>query len=540
MLGGTSGLNAQAFIPQSKIAVEAWGKLGNRGWNWEIMKPYYRKYHTFHVPSQEHCENLSLGWIERSLRGNSGPVDTCFAGDSKDPIPGKWVETLKNIGYPLTGDPFSGQATGPFHNPVTVSPLSKERSYAATAYYQPVKERPNLYMITGALVENILLEKTSKNVLAKGVKYAVGDGEDVIAVAGKEVILAAGTLQSPKILELSGIGPATLLQSHRITVYVDNPYVGENLQDHPLTGVSFEVKDGVYTMDDLIRQDPKALQVAGEQYQTEKTGALTSGGVEMYSLLPLGQSPKIENHFSSHILDAYKPSTTNLSHPAAQLFYDFVRSILESTREASASTICTRVQHSFSTSSNKARDLVSNFNSGNYFSISSYLLYPLSRGSVHIRSANPQTSPTIDPAYFSHPLDLEVLARHIQFSAKIRATKPLADLFKPDGRCSTDGVYATDLDFAKAFVAQTAISGWHCTSTCAMLPRDKGGVLDEKLIVHGTANLRVVDASSFPIIPGGNPQSTVYAVAERAADFIKERWSLGSQAEKDGIHRSHL
>lgn len=159
---------------------------------------------------------------------------------------------------------------------------------------------------------------------------------------------------------------------------------------------------------------------------------------------------------------------------------------------------------------------------GNFLTICAALLFPLSRGSSHITSPNAADKPAIDPKYLSHPLDLEVIARLLRYIDTIVKTEPLAKLLKPGGRRShgapTD---LTDLDQAKAYSKKAALSCWHPTSTCAMLPREKGGVVDPQLLVYGTQGLRVVDSSVIPLATRGNGQTTVYAVAERAADLIK-------------------
>ena len=129
--------------------------------------------------------------------------------------------------------------------------------------------------------------------------------------------------------------------------------------------------------------------------------------------------------------------------------------------------------------------------------------------------------PRIDPRYLSHALDLEIFARHLCYIETIAGTEPLASLLKPNGKRNAPKAYVKSLDAAKEYAQLAAMSNWHSVGTCAMLPREKGGVVDERLVVYGTRNLRVVDASIIPIISQANTQSTVYAVAERAADLIK-------------------
>ena len=169
----------------------------------------------------------------------------------------------------------------------------------------------------------------------------------------------------------------------------------------------------------------------------------------------------------------------------------------------------------------------SQFLPGNFVSLGCLQSHPFSRGSAHITSADADAPPRIDPRYLSHPADLEILARHVRaLDTQLRTAAPLAALLKPDGRRNHPDAFkvgGSDLEGAKKYVRDTAVTAYHSCGTAAMLPRDKGGVVDPQLVVYGTENLRVVDASIFPLIPRGNILSSVYAVAERAADIIKGR-----------------
>lgn len=166
---------------------------------------------------------------------------------------------------------------------------------------------------------------------------------------------------------------------------------------------------------------------------------------------------------------------------------------------------------------------------GNYLSLGSMLLHPLSRGSSHIVSSDANVEPTIDPRYLSHPLDLEVYARHLMFIEVLAKTEPLASLLKPNGRRAQPGPNGAKIDTvdkAKEYIRATALSNNHPVGTCAMLPRDQGGVVDAELNVYGVKGLRIVDSSIMPFIPMANTQTTVYAVAEKAADLIKRTYGL--------------
>ncbi|RJE22103.1 Dehydrogenase [Aspergillus sclerotialis] len=160
---------------------------------------------------------------------------------------------------------------------------------------------------------------------------------------------------------------------------------------------------------------------------------------------------------------------------------------------------------------------------GNYISILVSLCHPFSRGSVHIKSSNVDDKPVFDPNYLSHPLDLEILARHTQYIEQIVQSEPFRSLLQPEDRIPAVSITPDlkDPDVARRIVRDRLFSCFHPAGSCSMMPVELGGVVDDQLRVHGTSKLRVVDASIFPLEPRGNIQATVYAVAERAADLIR-------------------
>jgi choline dehydrogenase-like flavoprotein len=520
VLGGSSAINLQALIAPSKSDIDNWEKLGNSGWNWGILAPYYKKFYTLTAPSIEACDHLGIDWIGKDIQGLSGPVQASFTGVVEDPLSKAWIDTFRHLGYPLTGDPFSGKFTGAYSSPSTVNGTTKERSYAATAYYVPASGRPNLHLLNGSLVERIALEDVDNITIASGVQF-IHKGERRIVKASKEVILAAGVFQSPKLLELSGIGATSVLQLCNITVRISNPFVGENLQDHVLTGVSFELKEGVHTADDLLRQNPDAIQAAMTAYQTSKTGPLCSGGVNSFAFMPVVEFLEGDGKANlQELLGTHVQAITTSEHPAQELRNQLMQSLLEDPDEGSAAFFTFTAQTNLGNSL-ELKPLTTDLQPGNYLTLAVALLHPFSTGNVHIMSKDPTHPPTIDPKYLSHPLDLEIFARHVRYLETIAETKPLASFLKPNGRRNAPGAYVKDLDSAKEYARLASVTNYHCVGTCSMLPPDKGGVVSERLVVYGTKNLRVVDASIMPIIPQANTQSTVYAVAERAADLIK-------------------
>ncbi|KAI0818292.1 glucose-methanol-choline oxidoreductase-like protein [Xylaria sp. FL0064] len=511
VLGGSSAMNGQAFVATSKVNIDTWGKLGNPGWSWEKLEPYFKKSRTLAPPSPDDPAHahLHLDYIQPHVSGTEGPIKASFPSGSDNPLPRAWIESLHSLGHRATGDPFSGKIVGAYTNAATIDPETRQRSYSASNYWGPVKDRGNLTLITEAHVTKVILEGIAPAVIAAGVQ-CIHNGEAKTVKARKEVILSAGALHSPKILELSGIGDPELLSSLSIPVIISNKYVGDNLQDHPMSGLSFEVKDGVQTIDDLLRREPKAMEKAMEQYAGSKSGPLATGGIYSYAFLNLQDSPSdvISNM-------SYSPDT----HPIKSEQTEYYKHFLGNPEESTAGFFTYAAQGNFGSDSGTSL-MQSGFLPGSYYSVAICLLQPISRGYVHIQSADPVRA---DPRYLSHPLDLEIFARHMSYISKIISTDPLASLLKDNGRRNvTAPSDIADVEAMKEYLKKTTMSSWHPTSTCAMLPLDKGGVVNERLIVYGTKNLRVVDASVFPITTRGNPMATVYAVAERAADLIKE------------------
>ncbi|KAI1207850.1 uncharacterized protein F4807DRAFT_433495, partial [Annulohypoxylon truncatum] len=419
----------------------------------------------------------------------------------------------------MPADPFLGASIGGFSTTASIHPETKERSYAASAYYTPVKYRENLHVYTNALAEKILIDG-SQQPRAYGVQYKQNN-KTKTAIAAKEVILAAGALQSPKLLELSGIGNPKILEKHNIQVIKDLPQVGENLQDHLGCYVSYEAVDDIDTLDDLVRHDPEALGKAMKDYATDRSGMLGSLGVYSYAYMPLVQSFSGKGHDTlKELLDQYRPVSGKQPDQAqASIYYDIAEKTLLNPKEPSGTFLAAISQPPTPMEPNSSSTGPLN---GKYITFSVMLSQPLSRGSVHISSDHISAPPTINPNYLSNPLDLEIYARHVQYIETI-ATSPAFDkLLKQPLRSSSPSFDMSSLDAAKNYVQSSAASVWHVCGSCAMLPKDKGGIVDTRLGVYGVENLRVVDASAIPLISTASLQTTVYAFAERAADLIKE------------------
>uniref|UniRef100_L2GI97 Aryl-alcohol dehydrogenase n=1 Tax=Colletotrichum fructicola (strain Nara gc5) TaxID=1213859 RepID=L2GI97_COLFN len=467
LLGGSGALNGLSFTVTTRANVESWASLGNEDWDWPSFSAAQKK--AYSIASDE---------------AQSGPLKLSLPDNADSFWPKVWQDTIRELGFPNVCDPLSGQGVGSSLTPDTVDSATRTRSYAGSAYLQAAKSRSNLTVETGALVEKVVFKTGAGDIVAEGVQYTK-DGEKKVATAQKEVILSAGALNSPRILELSGVGSAELLGGLGIDVVLDNPHV-----------------------------DPAAVGAAMEAYG-KQSGPFSRSGTSATAQLPLPATENVGELFDKLKAEAPKTRST----PAfTEKLESFIRSVLTSSSEPSGYYLSFPGYALFNPDGTMAAPPPGD---EKFFAFGLLLAPPLSRGSSHITSASLESpAVAIDPGYLTHPLDVELLARHVQQIEKIASTEPLRSQLKAGGK-RVPAKPLTDLEEAKDFVRKTAVGAHHFTGTCSMMPRELGGVVDEKLRVHGIRNLRVADASIVPITVRANPQATVYAVAEKAADLIK-------------------
>ncbi|KUI56409.1 Oxygen-dependent choline dehydrogenase [Cytospora mali] len=438
-----------------------------------------RKSYTLIPPSdQATLDHLGIDWIDSEEHGTSGPIKVSFPGIIQNPLCKAWIDAFRSLNKVTNADPFSGNSVGGYSNMSTVHPETKTRSYAGLAYGAPLRQRPNLRILTEAKTEKFLFSETGT-----GIFKAIG-GRLETFTPKREVILAAGAFNTPKLLELSGIGNKTLLED-------------------------LGVVDGIVTGDPLMRQEPEALAQAQNFYTEHKAGPFAIGGIQSHSFMPTPDAVGLLDQLPGP------------ERPEDSEQYEIVRSILDDPVGSSAAWFMFLAQANLHEGGKSFVGM--KLLPGNFASLGCIHSHPLSRGTTHISSADVDAMPNIDSRYFLHPADLEVMVRHVQaLDTKLRSTTSLSSFLKPDGqRNHPDAFHISDLEGAKKYVLDTATAAYHSCGTAAMLPKDKGGVVDSKLVVYGTENLRVVDASIFPLIPRGNILSSVYAVAEKAADIIK-------------------
>ncbi|KAL7796478.1 hypothetical protein V8C37DRAFT_371821 [Trichoderma ceciliae] len=510
-LGGSSALNFMMLLYPPRGSLDAWGALGNKGWDYDSLSPYLQKFATVHAPSQTTKDVVGLAYHDDSVVGN-GPIQVSYSEGYSKPN-SVWMEAFAKLGLEMKTDTRTGKGLGAFQQGGSIDPATHTRSYAVSAYYtSEIASRPNLTVVTETTVKKVVFDTSRAEPVAVGVLVRSKDGTEK-TLSGNEIILAAGALMSPQILELSGVGNKSLLESLNIPVLVDNPNVGENLQDHPIACQSFEVNPEIPSGD--VLRDSNLLNALIEQFQDGGKGPLGQSNISVaYS--PLADSEGVCSE------DARKTLFASYGEHTQTLDGEVVRKLLEESDEPTVEYFLFPGQvHTVLDNPASMADYLLPTSPENYLTVMTMLNHPFSRGSVHISSADVDKLPTWNPNFNSNPLDLEISARHVQFVELLLRTSPFGDIFKHNG-ARIPQVKGDTLEDAREVVRQSQVSDFHPACSLAMKPRDQGGVVDQRLRVYGTRGLRVVDASVFPLQPAGNIQSMVYVVAEKAADLIKE------------------
>lgn len=502
------------YSQATKKDIDNWQALGNQGWTWDNLLPYYKKHETYTAPEEPVASILGASAIDATLHGTSGPIQVSLPRVPQF-IQEVWSQTCKNQGLPPV-DPRSGASVTGHNQPLMMDPKTGTRSYAVTGYYLPSSHRSNLSVLTGSMVNRIILEKRNDSIIATGVEFSK-EGARYNVHTNREVLLCAGTIQSPQLLELSGIGSRKLLESHDIEVFVDNPGVGENLQDHVVDGASFQTVDGIQTLD--LFRDPEVVNQAVAEYMSTGKGMFTANGLTGVACVPYLDvlTPEEKKAAADRVNELIKIPEQE---PGLIKQHNILKEMLLSPIEAAYVIIPSPGGADFSATESGA-GIYFHQNPDTYFSIVANLQHPFSRGTVHIRSKNVNDHPVIDPAYLSHPLDLEILEKGMRHLKTFVQTEPLASKLKDGGKVLMPGNKYFESEDWTSQVKQNLGTQWHPIGTCAMLPRADGGVVNHNLKVYGVQNLRVIDASIFPLHVQGNICSLVYAVAERAADLIK-------------------
>ena len=444
-LGGSSSINGLIYVRGQPEDYDRWAQAGNDGWAWKDVLPYFIR-----------SESNSRGASE--WHGGEGP-QWCSDIAPKHELMEAIIRAGGELGVPRNDDFNGARQEGVGYYQLFTH--DGKRCSTAVGYLRPARGRPNLEVRTEAQVTHVAMEGTR----ATGVEYRRAGRVDSVRAA-REVILAAGAIQSPQLLQLSGIGPGRLLQEHGIPVVADLPGVGENLQDHLQIRAMYKVSKPITTNDELRTLLGRVRM--GLQWLFSRTGPLAIGinhGGLFTRLMPEARTPDIQYHFATVSADV----AGGAPHPW----------------------------------------------SGCTFSVCQ--LRPESRGTVRIVSPDPFTPPSMQPNYLSDPLDRRYAIDSLKFTRRLASTKALApylsEEYRPGAAVKTDEDL---LDFAREY-AQTI---FHPSGTCKM-GTDSMAVVDPQLRVRGVQGLRVVDCSIMPTLVSGNTNAPVIMIAERAADLVR-------------------
>ncbi|CCM05247.1 uncharacterized protein FIBRA_07457 [Fibroporia radiculosa] len=530
-LGGSTQINYMSWTKPPANEIDAFERLGNPGWNWENHQKYVKRTEGFVVPGAEMQKRNGLSFDTVDI-STDGPLKIAYPGTIEE-AELKIQETFINGGISVAPCPFNGDPEGAYWCPSTYDPTTHTRSYATTAFYVPNEDRKNLIVLLDAYVTRIITKRsTAGAVSAKGAEFEHEDGTYVVN-ARAEIILSAGSLKSPHILELSGIGRREVLERIGAPFNVNLPGVGENLQDHIVVAAAFgapsfssnifvirksrfsELRDEVeWETADLLR-DP-VLEAKHHKLHAQGEGIYTTNILNMAFVSLATVTDK-----SDILYEATKTKIAENAHTYPPGLMDQYEIQLErmQQRAPGCEIICIPGFMSVPNPPEMGK---------RYVSLCAVLDHPFSRGVIHSKSANPHDEPDIDPRYFEQEIDLDILTELLKFVRGLANLAPLKDMIGvghiPRSILSAIS-YAGPYMPAPAHVKQFVGTIPHATSTCSMLPRERGGVVDSSLKVYGTTNLRVVDLSVVPLIFAAHPMETVFAIAEQAADIIKGTFS---------------
>ena len=450
VLGGSSSINVMAYTRGNRNDYDRWAQKGARGWSYADVLPYFQR-----------CETFANG--ADTWRGGGGPLGTEFAR-TQDPLYEAWLEAATACGYPLTPDYNGKQQEGFGRGQFTIR--NGYRSSSANAFLRPAQERPNLTVAVDAHTTRVILDGT----LATGVEY-LHSGATVRANAAREVILAAGTFNTPQILMLSGIGPAGHLREFGIKAVADLA-VGKNLQDHLGAYMTYTRKQpGTFHRE--MRFDRMAVSMLRAYFFGTGPGTVVPGGLHAFiKTRPELAVPDIEFMFRG-------------TSASPHLWFPLVRPP---------------------------------FQDG--FGIRPTLLHPDSRGELLLSSADPMKPPRIVYRFFTAPNDLPTLRHGFKLAREVAFNKAMdpyrGEEVGPGLQVKTDA----EID---GWLKKVVITAHHPASTCAIAP---DGVLDSDLKVRGIEALRVCDASAMPDLVSAHINACVLMMAEKGADLIRGKAPL--------------
>ena len=452
VLGGSSSINAMVYVRGQPGDFDDWCAAGNPGWSWAEVLPYFRKL-------EDHA------WGASEYHGAGGPVYVADVSANVHPLCATFLESCSALDIPQTGDFNGAQPVGAGLWQVTIK--DGRRVSSASAYLHPAMQRANLTVRLRAQATRVLF--TGKR--ASGVEYLC-NGARQVARARREVLLSAGAINSPQLLELSGIGDPEVLRRFEIALVAESPAVGRGLQDH--VAVNYYYRSRVKTLNNQLAPFYGKVKAA-LRYAFGRRGPLA---------------------MSVNQAGAFVRSRAGLGRPNLHIYFN---------------------PASYSTTTHGSRRRLLNPDPYPGFLMSFNTCRPTSRGTVHIRSVDPLIAPAISPNSLTTAEDVQDVFDGARFVRSIAAAAPLARVIEaerePGATVKSDSEVLADF-------RRRAGSVFHASGTCAMGAAPRSSVVDPRLRVHGVEALRVVDAAVFPNVTSGNTNTPTLMVAEKAAELI--------------------
>ncbi|ROV88058.1 hypothetical protein VMCG_10417 [Cytospora schulzeri] len=488
VLGGSSSVNSMYMVRASQQEFDSWGSLigSPDQWGWDAMYAAMKKSEDFQEPAADVKSMVPSLQYNTASHGTGGNIKTGWPAVEYSMVQ-PFFDAVSSLGTPVNPDPDSGDSWGAFLATSAINNQNWQRSSSRTGYLDPVDtERDNLHVLTGHQVTKVLFD-TTNGVTATGVQYAANSSATVHTVnAAREVIISGGTINSPTILQHSGIGETAKLSALGIETVIDLPGVGQNVQDHLSAALMYPLKDSAAGPPSQVTGDAKTDSFV--QSAVAYINMTTLVGSETQSLLDT-----LRNNASAAVAGYNAPDTVKAGYNATYLsqvndIYDSQVGLVEILFADIYGTVNIQVA----------------------------LQQPLSRGSIIINSADPFNGPTINPGYLSQEIDLRLLREGHKLARKIGSA-----MSGTLGAESSPGGSVTDDASWDSWIRQNAGTEYHPSSSCSMLPRSKGGVVDANLKVYGTTNLRVIDASVAPTAVSAHLMTATYGIAEIGAQIIQ-------------------